>query len=129
MSNRRIERLNHLLRKELSELLQRELRDPRLAGLMSITSVELSSDLRHARIYISALGGQTEQKQSLDALRNAAGFLRHELATRLTLRTVPDLDFQIDTSMERADRIMRLLRESQTDPPGGSTGPEGNASQ
>jgi len=111
MASRRLDRLNEQLRQEISQLISRVLRDPRLAGVVSITTVEVSPDLRHARVYFSVLGGEEERGRVLAALQGAAGFLRHELASRLTLRHVPELTFKPDISIERGERIMELLRE------------------
>ena len=111
MSTRRVERINDLLRSELSELIGRELKDPRLAGLISITEVETTSDLRHAKVFVSVFGSDEERQSSLAALRSAAGFLRHEVAQRIVIRHMPELDFRLDSSIERGDRILRLLRQ------------------
>jgi ribosome-binding factor A len=114
--SRRIERVNDLLRSELSELIGRTLKDPRVAGLVSLTEVETSADLRHARVYVSVFGSDEERRSTLSALRHAAGFLRHEVAQRVTLRHMPELDFQLDSSIERGDRILQLLRQVQPAP-------------
>lgn len=116
MPSRRIERVNDLIRSELSELIGRELKDPRVAGLVSLTEVETTSDLRHARVFVSVFGSEEERKSTLTALRHAAGFLRHEVAQRVTLRTVPELEFQLDHSLEQGDRILRLLKQVQPEP-------------
>jgi ribosome-binding factor A len=113
--SRRIERINDLLRSELSELIGRTLKDPRVAGLVSLTEVETSADLRHARVFVSVFGTDEERASTLTALRSAAGFLRREIAHRVTFRTVPELDFQLDTSLEQGDRILRLLKQVQTE--------------
>jgi ribosome-binding factor A len=114
--SRRIERVNDLLRSELSELIGRTLKDPRVAGLVSLTEVETTADLRHAKVFVSVFGSEDDQKSTLTALRSAAGFLRREIAHRVTLRTVPELEFQLDKSLEHGDRILRLLKQVQTDP-------------
>ncbi len=111
MPSRRIARLNEQLRADVSELIAREMKDPRLAGLISITGVELSPDLRHAQVYVSVLGTAAERQHTLAALRRAAGFLRTQLATRLTTKRTPDLHFVLDASIERGERIMDLIRQ------------------
>ena len=111
MSTRRVERINDLLRSELSELIGRTMKDPRLAGLVSITEVETTSDLRHAKVFVSVFGSEEERQSSLSALRNASGFLRREVAQRIVLRHMPELDFRLDSSLEHGDRILRLLRQ------------------
>lgn len=110
-ASRRVERLNELFRSEISELLRRELKDPRLGSMVTITSVQTAPDLHHARVFVSVLGSQTEQRQTIEALRHASGFLRRELASRLDLRTVPELEFRLDESIARGERILQLLRE------------------
>src|SRR5919202_2852366 len=109
MSSRRVEGIHDLLRSELSELIGRELKDPRLAGLISVTEVETTSDLRHAKVFVSVFGSDEERQSTLTALRNAAGFLRHEVAQRIVIRHMPELEFRLDSSLERGDRILRLL--------------------
>ena len=109
MPTRRQRRVNNLLQEELSELLQRRVKDPRLEGL-TITAVEASVDLRHAHVYVSSLGSEEKKRGALAGLRSAEGFLRHELGMRLSLRYVPELTFHIDESLEQGERIERLLR-------------------
>jgi ribosome-binding factor A len=109
--SRRVERLNELLRDEISDLIRRELRDPRLAGLISITQVETAGDLSSAKVFISVLGSEEDRKAALAALRGATGFFRHMLLPRLRLRRVPDLVFRADISLERGDRVLRLLKQ------------------
>jgi len=105
----RIERVNHLIRRELSELIQRELRDPRLESFIAVTEVNTSTDLRHAKIYISCLSGKQEEKKVLEVLDSACGFLRSELAKKVRLRRIPELTFQWDNSIEQGDRILRMI--------------------
>lgn len=108
-----MERVNELLRAEISELIARNLKDPRVSGTISVTEVETSPDLRHAKVYVSIMGSEEQRRESLAALKHAAGFFRHELGERLTLRRVPELDVRLDESIERGDRIMRLLKQIQ----------------
>lgn len=118
MASRRLERLNEQLRAEISDLVARELRDPGLSGLVTITAVETSPDLHHARVYASTLGGEEERGRIIAALQRAAGFLRRKLAERLSIRHVPELSFRPDVSIERGERIMRLLRGIRDEEPG-----------
>lgn len=127
MTSRRIERINDQLRAEISDLISREMKDPRLHGMISVTEVETTPDLRRAKVYISILGTDEERAETLAALQHAAGFFRHELRERLHMKRTPELDLRPDTSMERADRIMRLLRQVQT-PAQPSTGERSAAS-
>jgi ribosome-binding factor A len=105
----RIERVNTQIKRELSELILRELRDPRLDEFISVTDVAVSPDLKFARVYVSAVSGQEKQQQVLQALESASGFLRSELAKKIRLRRMPELHFQWDDSIERGDRILRLI--------------------
>ncbi len=97
-----------MLQSELSDLLRREMQDPRL-GFVTITDVSVSPDLRNARINVSCYGDDAAQKESLRALRGAAGFLRSEVGKRVRLRTIPQLGFQLDHSMAQAEEVQRTL--------------------
>jgi ribosome-binding factor A len=110
VTSRRILRLNDAIREELAELLRRDLRDPRLSALISITEVDTSPDLALAHVYISVLGSDAETTDALRALRHAAGYLKREIGDRLRLRRVPNLDFRLDPSLARGARVMELLR-------------------
>ncbi len=112
MRTGRIDRVNELLRAELSEMLARSIKDPRLAGLVSVTEVDTTTDLRHARVWISVFGSESERESTLVALRSASGFLRREIGHRVDLRHVPDFEFALDDSIERGDRLLRLIREA-----------------
>lgn len=105
----RIERVDHLIRQEISELLRREVKDPRLGGLVSITQVETSADLKYAKVFVSCLGSDEEKKEILSTLVAASGFFHNELTKRLTLRHVPELDFRWDDSIEKGARILELI--------------------
>ena len=105
----RIERVNQLIRQEISELLRREAKDPRLGGLISITEVDTSSDLKNAKVYFSCLCGDDEKQELLNTLSTAAGFFRNELMKRLTLRHIPELDFRWDNSIEKGAHIQALI--------------------
>ena len=107
--SRRQERINHLLRQEISELLAREIKDPRLPSVTSVTYVDVSPDLRYAKISVSVLGRVEEKSNALLALNSAAGFLRRSLRQRLKLRTVPDLIFSLDDSIERSQELISML--------------------
>jgi ribosome-binding factor A len=109
--NRRIDRVNELLRSEIAELISREIKDPRLAGMISVTEVETTTDLRHAKVFVSVFGTEEERSSSLAALRSATGFVRREVAQRVTFRHMPELEFHLDSSIEQGDKIMRLLRQ------------------
>lgn len=110
MQGHRIDRLNQLIREEISGLLQRELKDPRL-GFVTVTDVEVSKDLRTAKVYVSVLGTEEEWRASLAALESAKGFIRNWLKHHLTLRIIPELSFRPDRSLAHAANIQHLLAE------------------
>jgi ribosome-binding factor A len=105
----RIERVSSLMRHEISELLQRQVKDPRLGQFVAVNEVSLSPDLKYARVFVSCMGSQEEKKAILSGLGAAANFLRNQLAKRLRLRRVPELSFEWDDSIERGDRLLRLM--------------------
>ena len=104
----RQDRVADAIRMELSEILQRDVRDPR-ARLASIASVRVSADLQHARVAISALGEEEERLECVEVLSRASGFIRSRLAPRLRLRNVPSLVFELDRGAEHSQRITELL--------------------
>ncbi len=116
MSLRR-EKLQELFKEETGVILQRRLRDPRV-GFVSVTDVELSTDLRHAKIFVSILGDAATKERTMAALEGAAGFVRGELGRRVRMRFVPEVMFRLDDSIEHGARINALLR--QVVPPAGS---------
>lgn len=105
----RIERVNQLIRQEISELLHLEIKDPRLSSFISVTEVVTSQDLKHARVYISFISNQQEKQAALDALAGASNFLRKEMARKLRLRRIPELSFHWDDSIERGTHIIDLI--------------------
>ncbi len=116
MSNRRQRQVAELLHQEISLLIQRQVRDPRL-GFVTVTGVEVTPDLRLAHIYVSVLGGDDEVKQALKGLKSAAGFFRHELGSSLSLRFIPELSFRLDTSLEQGLHIDHLLDSLHSEAP------------
>ena len=107
---RRTERLAHQIRVELAEMMTRELKDPRI-GLATVTRVDLSPDLLHARAWVSVLGSPEEQQGTIDGLTSAAGFLRHEIGHRLALRRAPELSFILDHGAEESQKIEEVLHK------------------
>lgn len=105
----RIERMNSLIRQELSELLQRQVKDPRLGNFITVTAVATSADMKYAKVFVSHMGSQKEKQETLGVLASASGFFRRELTKRLRIRRVPELNFQWDDSIERGDRLSRLI--------------------
>jgi ribosome-binding factor A len=115
MQGKRLDRVNQLIKAEISTLLQRELKDPRL-GFVTVTEVETSKDLRAAKVFVSVLGDERQWAASLAALASARGFVRNWLRQHLDLRVTPEIDFRADHSMEHAARIQSLLKNVQGEP-------------
>ena len=109
---RRSERVGELVLRELSAMLVRSLRDPRLRGA-TITRVRMDPDLRHGRVYFSHLGGEEPGALAGAGFRSAAGFIRREIARALNLRYAPEFEFDYDAGIENAARVDALLRESR----------------
>jgi ribosome-binding factor A len=125
---RRPQRLGKAIREEVARMLLYELKDPRL-GLVTVTRVELSGDLAHARVHVSVLGDERERRASLAALARAAGFVRRELARRLQVRHVPEIDFRYDKGLEATERVARLLEEQRAAERASPTGEEAREAQ
>lgn len=106
----RQEKLGELIAAEISELIRTRLKDPRV-GFASITHVEVSGDLRHAKVFVSVMGSAEEQAETMKGLKHASSFLRHELASRLVLRFMPELTFKLDTSIAEGARILDLIQQ------------------
>ena len=123
--SRRSERVSELLRHELGQLIVRDLKDPRLSGIVSITVVETTNDLKKARVSVSVMGSPEVQEAAMRGIASASGYMRHELGKRLALRHVPDLSFVLDHSLDQAEYMYRLLdglapdREAPDAPPQG----------
>ena len=113
MASNRISRINEEIQRELSEQFRR-LKDPRVSqtGMVSITRVDTTGDLRYARIYISALD-KSQEKEVLKGLKSAAGFLRRELGRSLQLRYTPELQFVADDSIQHGAHILEVLRQEE----------------
>lgn len=114
--NWRQDQLGDVIAHELSDLLRTRLKDPRV-GFASITGVEVSADLRHAKVFVSVMGDEQEQRATLAALEHAAGFLRHELAQRLTVRHTPEIVFRLDQSIARGAHVIDLINQVSTSAP------------
>lgn len=108
----RSRRIAEQIQRELAELVRLELKDPRVAGLLTITDVEVSADQSHAKVFFTLLGDETRVKETTTGLTRAAGFLRTQLAQRMKLRTVPTLEFKYDASVERGMKLSRLIDEA-----------------
>ena len=111
MQGRRIDRIEEQIRIELSEIIEREIQDPRI-GLITVTRSKVSPDLSHARIFVTVLGDAAQRKKSLEGLRSAASFIRRSLSKRLHhLRRMPELSFDYDEAVEKSIRIEELLEQ------------------
>ncbi|MEX0682029.1 MAG: 30S ribosome-binding factor RbfA [Dehalococcoidia bacterium] len=111
--SRRTERLSGLFRAELADLIQSEMRDPRIVGasIISIVRVDVSPDLENATVYVSVLGDEAEQNAALQALGRAGPFLRRTLKQRISIRKVPTLHFMLDHTIEDGARMLELMRK------------------
>ncbi|HET9582333.1 MAG TPA: 30S ribosome-binding factor RbfA [Gemmatimonadota bacterium] len=121
--NRRMRRLDELLRQEIARLILEEVRDPRV-GFTTVMDARVSPDLRHARVYVSVLGDDAEKEAAVEALRRARWFLRGRLGSIVEMRYLPELEFELDRSLERASRIEEILdrvrppSDPEDEPPG-----------
>ena len=106
---RRTDRVAEALQELVADLLLREIKDPRI-GLITVTGVKVTADLRHARIFFSCLGDEGRRAQALKGLASAAGFVRSQVARKLNLRAAPEIVFEFDPSLETAERVARLLK-------------------
>lgn len=98
---------------ELGIMVAGELKDPRIEGLVTVTEVRVTPDLKHARVFVSVIGTETEQKRTIRGLAAAVGYIRHQLTERIQLRRAPEIHFTLDHSEEYAQRIEELLRQAK----------------
>ena len=110
MTHRRAERVAEAIKEEVSLIIQREVKDPRI-GFLTVTAVELSADLRYAKIFVSVYGSQKERTKSLRGLQSATRFIRREIGQRVQLRYTPEIVFKWDASIEKGAHIEDLLRQ------------------
>jgi ribosome-binding factor A len=109
-ASERMRRVDEAMREVLSDAITQDLRDPRV-GFVTVTAVDTAPDLRQARVHVSVLGTDKEQRRSMDAIESARGYLQKQVAAQLRLKYTPQLSFHYDDTAERADRLERLLRE------------------
>jgi ribosome-binding factor A len=112
LANHRHERVGEEIHHEVSAMLAGELKDPRVAGMITLTEVRVTPDLKHARIFVSVCGTPAERANVLKGLEAATGYIRLELTHRLQMRRVPELHFVLDTSGAEGNRIIELLRQA-----------------
>lgn len=113
----RPEKVAHLMRREVADILERKLRDPRLVATVTVTDVQITHDLSFARVFVTVLGDASAREQALEVLRRASGFVRHELGDRLDLREVPEVRFEYDASLDRGRRVEDILRKLEQGEP------------
>lgn len=115
MAGHRSERVAQEIRDEVALMIGRELKDPRI-GFVTVTRVDLTPDLRYARVYVSVLGDKDQQKKTLQGLKQATGFVRREVGRRLRMRLTPEVQFLFDKGLDATDRVARLLEEVNASP-------------
>ena len=108
----RSRRIAEQIQRELADLIRTELKDPRVNSLVTVTDVEVTRDQAHAKVFFTLLGDADRIEETTDGLKRAAGFLRTQLAGRMKLRTIPQLDFRYDASVERGMKLTRLIDEA-----------------
>jgi ribosome-binding factor A len=107
---KRSERLGELILAEISDLIRREIKDPRI-GFVTFTRVEMSEDLRHAKVFVSSIGAEPEKARALQGLSSATGYIRRQLGRALHLRYTPEISFLLDDSLEHGAKIAQILRQ------------------
>ena len=107
--SRRVERINEQLRQEISQVILRQIKDPRLGGLITVTEVHTSSDLRSALVLLSVMGDTATKQSALEGVQSAAAFIRRERRGRLAMRHTPFLRFNLDESMEQGEHLLRIM--------------------
>ena len=127
MARLRVERLREEYRREVSDILRR-MKDPRL-GFVTVTDVEVSSDLRHVKVYVSVLGSEEDRKRTLAVLEQARGYVRTEAGQRIRLRHTPEISFVFDPSVERGMRVMTLLNQIRRGEPPLPAGRQGEGGE
>lgn len=111
MANNRTSRLSEEIKKEISLIIQNELKDPRIPMLTSVIHVDVTKDLRYAKAYISVYGDEEQGKKCIEGLNSAAGFIRREIGSRIKLRYTPEIIFEIDNSIEYGINISKIIKE------------------
>ena len=105
-ASRRTERINVILRRYISEIISRDMKDPRLASLITIVNVTVSKDIRHARVFTSVMGDSNKSAQTVETLNSASGFIRQNLMPKLRTKNVPHLKFVLDDSIQRGNHLL-----------------------
>ena len=123
--HQRSDRVAAAIREEVANFLAEGVKDPRVTGLVTVTGVEMTRDLRHAKVFVSIMGEDSQRASTIEGLTSVQGFLRSRLARSLSLRVAPEIQFVMDESVARAARIETLLNQIRTTPTSGSTGDDG----
>lgn len=111
-TNRRVSRVSSLIKREIGQMLLHDIKDDRVGtGMVSVTSVDVSGDLQHAKIFVSIYGNEQAQLETMAGLQSSAGFVRRELGQRMRLRRTPEVVFLQDHSLERGDKMVHLLNQ------------------
>ena len=108
----RTDRISEEVKREVSFIIQNELKDPRIAKMISVTAADVTRDLRYARVYVSVLGDENEKRDAIEGLRSAAVFIRREIGRRIQLRYTPEIIFELDDSIEHGVYINKLINET-----------------
>lgn len=117
-TDRRVSRVGALIQREISQMLVNDIKDDRVgAGMVSVTDVQVSGDLQHAKIFVSIYGTEEARAETMDGLKAATGYVRRELGQRVRLRRTPEVMFVEDRSLERGDRVLSLLNQISSDRP------------
>jgi len=123
--HQRSDRVAAAIREEVANFLAEGVKDPRVTGLVTVTGVEMTRDLRHAKVFVSIMGEDSQRASTIEGLTSVQGFLRSRLARSLSLRVAPEVQFVVDESVARAARIETLLNQIRTTPPSESGGDDG----
>ena len=123
--HQRSDRVAAAIREEVANFLAEGVKDPRVTGLVTVTGVEMTRDLRHAKVFVSIMGEDSQRASTIEGLTSVQGFLRSRLARSLSLRVAPEVQFVMDDSVARAARIETLLNQIRTTPTSGSAGDDG----
>ena len=123
--HQRSDRVAAAIREEVANFLAEGVKDPRVTALVTVTGVEMTRDLRHAKIFVSIMGEDSQRASTIEGLQSVQGFLRSRLARSLSLRVAPEVQFVMDESVARAARIETLLNQIRTTPTGESAGDDG----
>lgn len=112
MAKHRAGRINEEMKKEISAIVMNGLKDPRITAMITITAVEVTSDLSYAKVFASIFGNEAEKEDTLEGLKSSTGFIRHELGKRIQLRKIPQLIIVVDDTLDRGMHIEELIKQA-----------------